>query len=196
MIPNHIWAVVTDKLRAFAELSEDDLVKFRSLWTIEKRERKVILTSAGGVEKYMYFVVSGTQRIYHIDDSGKESTLVLMYEGDFGGVLDSMVLGRPSNYFYETLSSSELMRCSISELRAQIVECPSLQKILEIGSAYALSGMMERMVELQSLSIEDRFRNMMKRSSHVLHLIPHKYIASYLGIDPTNFSKLVNSIKI
>lgn len=196
MIDDSIWHSVSEKLRLFADLSDDDLDAFRSLWKLESKGRKEIITSEGEAERYMYYVISGTQRIYHIDESGKESTLVLMYEGDFGGVLDSMLLGTPSNFFYEALSKSELMKCSVKDIREMIHSRPRLQTILEKGAAFALSGMMERMVELQSLSIEDRYRKMMNRSAHVLQRIPHKYIANYLGIDPTNFSKLINSVRI
>ena len=31
---------------------------------------------------------------------------------------------------------------------------------------------------------------------HLLQLVPHKYLANYIGIDATNFSKLINSVRI
>jgi hypothetical protein len=37
---------------------------------------------------------------------------------------------------------------------------------------------------------------LLKRSPHVLRLIPHKYLASYLGIDATTFSKLLGTIRL
>jgi hypothetical protein len=49
---------------------------------------------------------------------------------------------------------------------------------------------------LHSLSIEDRYRIFTQRSAFLLQLVPHKYIASYLHIDPTNFSKLFNTVRI
>jgi hypothetical protein len=58
-----------------------------------------------------------------------------------------------------------------------------------------LAGMINRHIELHSLSMEERYRTFCQRSAHLLHTVPHKYIASYLGIDPTNFSKLFNSVR-
>ena len=54
----------------------------------------------------------------------------------------------------------------------------------------------QRQIELQSFSAEQRFRSLMARSPHILHLVPHKYLASYLGLDPTNFSKFLGTIKL
>jgi hypothetical protein len=36
----------------------------------------------------------------------------------------------------------------------------------------------------------------LQRSPHILQLVPHKYLANYLGIDATNFSKLLNRVRI
>jgi len=63
-------------------------------------------------------------------------------------------------------------------------------------SAIALKGVLERQIELQCFSAEERFKTLMARSPHVLQIIPHKYLASYLGIDPTTFSKLLGSVRI
>ena len=53
-----------------------------------------------------------------------------------------------------------------------------------------------RQIELQSFSAEQRFRALLKRSPHILHLVPHKYLASYLGMDATNFSKFLGNIRL
>ena len=59
-----------------------------------------------------------------------------------------------------------------------------------------LAGMIQRHFELQSLSIKERFLVFARRSPHLLELVPHKYLAAYLNINPTNFSKLFNSVKM
>jgi hypothetical protein len=53
-----------------------------------------------------------------------------------------------------------------------------------------------RQIETQSMSAEQRFRALLARSPHLLHLVPHKYIANYLGMDPTNFSKLLGQVRL
>jgi hypothetical protein len=73
---------------------------------------------------------------------------------------------------------------------------PNINTMIRKGITAALSGLLERIVELQCFSSEEKFRKLMQRSPHILQLVPHKYLANYLGIDPTNFSKLINSVKI
>ena len=72
----------------------------------------------------------------------------------------------------------------------------SLETLVRKGVTWSMSGIMERLVELECFSAEERFRTLLKRSPHILQLIPHKYLANYLGMDATNFSKLLNQVKI
>jgi len=75
-------------------------------------------------------------------------------------------------------------------------EFPVIQRMVLQLSAVALKGVLERQIELQCFSAEEKFKTLLARSPHVLQIIPHKYLASYLGIDPATFSKLLGSVRI
>ncbi|MDZ7645793.1 MAG: hypothetical protein U5K54_00700 [Cytophagales bacterium] len=71
----------------------------------------------------------------------------------------------------------------------------NIERLFRKMTEALLAGIINRHIELQSLSIEERYKTFCQRSPHLLQLVPHKFIASYLGIDPTNFSKLYNKVK-
>ncbi len=73
---------------------------------------------------------------------------------------------------------------------------PAIARWVHIGTMAAMAGVMERLIEIQTLGAEQKFRRLLARSPHVLQLIPHKYLASYLGIDPATFSKLLGGIRL
>jgi CRP-like cAMP-binding protein len=73
---------------------------------------------------------------------------------------------------------------------------PNIQALILKATSFALKGVLERIVELQCFTAEEKFRQLLKRSPHVLNLIPHKYLASYLGIDASTFSRLLGSVRI
>jgi CRP-like cAMP-binding protein len=177
-------------------LGEKDWVALAAIWKPFTAKRKEIITVAGEKEKYLYFVVEGVQRVYYFDEEGREATLVFTYPPSFGGVLDAMLLQQPSRYVYETLTSSVFLRALYTDLEQLMGSSIDIATMIRIGLANAMSGLLERLVEVQSFSSEDKFRKLMQRSPHLLQLVPHKYIANYLGIDPTNFSKLINRIRI
>ncbi|MFA6059536.1 MAG: Crp/Fnr family transcriptional regulator [Taibaiella sp.] len=177
-------------------LGDKDWAALAAIWQPFTAKRKEIITVAGEKEKYLYFVVEGVQRVYYFDEEGREATLVFTYPPSFGGVLDAMLLQQPSRYVYETLTSSVFLRALYTDLEQLMGSSINIATMIRIGLANAMSGLLERLVEVQSFSSEDKFRKLMQRSPHLLQLVPHKYIANYLGIDPTNFSKLINRIRI
>ncbi|MCF2493351.1 MULTISPECIES: Crp/Fnr family transcriptional regulator [Dyadobacter] len=177
-------------------LNDEDWDAFSGIWKPYTAGRKEVVTTAGQTENYLYFVVKGIQRVYYLDDQHREATLAFMYPPSFGGVVDSLLLGQPSRYYYETLTPSEFLRAPVNDLQAMMAKHPAIADMVRLGVTQTLSGILERLVEVQCFSSEDKFRNLLRRSPHILQLVPHKYLANYLGIDATNFSKLINKVRI
>ena len=147
-------------------------------------------------EKYLYFVIDGLQRMYYLDEQNREATLLFTYSGNFGGILDSMMNHKPSKFYYETLSPSTFLRASFQQVEILAQSNPEISSLLQKGLIGAFSGVLERLVEIQCFSSEEKFKQLLQRSPHILQIVPHKYLANYIGIDATNFSKLVNSVKM
>jgi CRP-like cAMP-binding protein len=176
-------------------LPENDWIALVDLFEPFSARRKVILTEAGEEEKYLYFVLEGVQRVYSIDASGREATLVFTYPPSFGGVLDAMMLQQPSRYYFETLTVSKFLRAPVAGLLS-LADRPAVSEFLRKGLSVSISGLLLRLGEMQTFSSEEKYRSLLARSPHILQLVPHKYLANYIGIDPTNFSKLINSVQI
>ena len=86
------------------------------------------------------------------------------------------------------------MRTSYADIQSVMRQYCGVEAQIRKGLTAETSGVLERLVELQCYTSEQRFRKLLQRSPHVLQLIPHKYLANYLGMNPTNFSKLMNKI--
>lgn len=181
---------------AIQPLDDVEWKAFESIWTSFTASRKEILTAAEDTEPYLYFVIKGMQRVFYLDDENREATLVFTYPPSFGGVLDSFLLQQPSKYYYETLTPSEFLRASFADMNNLMQQHRGVEALIRKGVTAATSGVLERLVELQCFTAEQRFRKLLQRSPHILQLIPHKYLANYLGMDPTNFSKLMNKVRI
>ncbi|MBT1708872.1 cyclic nucleotide-binding domain-containing protein [Fulvivirgaceae bacterium PWU5] len=177
-------------------LPEEDWSLLASIWTRTTARRKEIMTRAGDVERYLYFVEEGVQRVFYTDDQAREATIVFTYAPSFGGVLDSLLMQQPSRYFYETLTPSVFLRTPFAEMQRLMDGRPAVSAMVRQSLNVTLSGVLERLVELQCFSSEDKFKRLLQRSPHILQLVPHKYLANYLGMDATNFSKFMNRVRI
>ncbi|WP_345252910.1 Crp/Fnr family transcriptional regulator [Flaviaesturariibacter amylovorans] len=181
---------------AIAPLREEEWEAFSAVWQSFSCSRKTLLTAPGETERYLYFVLEGVQRSYFSTPAGKEATLVFTYPCSFSGVADSLLTQTPSPYGFEALTASRFLRCTYGQLLALMQQHPAIQALVLKATAFALKGVLERMTELQTAGAEEKFRALMKRSPHLLGLVPHKYLASYLALDATTFSKLLGSVRI
>lgn len=177
-------------------LNAKEQAVFSSVWTPFACKRKTVLTAAGETERHLYFVLEGVQRAFYIGNDGEEATIVFTYPPSFSGVADSFLTQTPSLYFFETLTASRFLRTTYKQVESLMDEYPGIQKMILKTTAFALKGVLARQAELQCFSAEEKFRTLLNRSPHLLQLIPHKYLASYVGIDPTTFSKLMGSVRL
>lgn len=183
-------------ISAIRILSDEEWEIFSGIWQPFECKRKTVLTAAGETEKHLYFVLEGLQRAFYIGDDQKEATIVFTYPFSFSGVADSFLTQTNSKYFFETLTASKFLRTTYRQLEKLMNDHASIQQMVLKLTAFALKGVLERQIEIQCFSAGEKFRALLKRSPQVLQIIPHKYLASYLGIDPATFSKLLGSVRI
>jgi CRP-like cAMP-binding protein len=183
------------QVHAVHPLDEPAWTELAACWTEVSFRRKQQITRTGETEKYLYLVLEGVQRAYWQDEK-RDATLVFSYAPSFSGVIDSFFLQQPSRFYLETLTASRLLRIHHTDMTRLIATHRSIETWVRLALTHTLAGTLERQIELMSFSAEEKFRTLLKRSPHVLNLIPHKYLASYLGLDPATFSKLLTSVRL
>lgn len=153
------------------------------------------MTAAGDTERYVYLVLDGVQRAFYKDED-KEATVVFSYAPSFSGVIDSFFLQQPSKFYLETLTHSRFLRIHYNDMNRLMQEHRSIETWVRKALMHTLAGTLERQVELMAFSAEEKFTTLLRRSPQVLNLIPHKYLASYIGVDPATFSKLLSKVRL
>jgi len=182
-------------LRLFHPISNEDY----ALLTADVKPRSFkkgdTIIAPGQLQRELYLVKSGVQMSY-IDTGDKLHVIAFTYPPNLSAIPESFSMQVPSPYWLTCLSDTEVDCIGYDDLNRVFDRSHTIERLFRKMTEAILIGMINRHIELHSLSIEERFKTFCKRSPHLLQLVPHKYIASYLSIDPTNFSKLFNSIKI
>jgi len=193
-------ALSTEPLQKFIghihPLKGEEWNAFAAVWQPFSCKRKTVLTAAGETERHLYFVLDGIQRSFYLGKNNEEATIVFTYPYSFSGVADSFLTQTPSLYFFETLATSKFLKTNYQQIAELMDSFPNIQRLILKTTALALKGVLQRQVEQQCFSAEEKFRQLLARSPHVLNLIPHKYLASYLGIDAATFSRLLGTVRI
>ncbi|MGD1845329.1 MAG: Crp/Fnr family transcriptional regulator [Salibacteraceae bacterium] len=187
--------LLTPYLSAIHPCPSEILDEYVNSWTEVSYPRKSIITQAGQVQRHIYFVIEGIQRSYFLHEA-KEHVIAFTYPPSFTGIPESFWSQTPSRYYLETITPSRMLRMSFEQHQDFMERYRPLETLFRKGTEYVFSGFVHRYVDLMAFDIESRFKQFMERSPHLLHQIPHKDIASYLRIAPTNFSKLLGSVSI
>lgn len=153
------------------------------------------ITLPGQVQRELYFVKSGVQMSY-FDSDHKSHVIAFTYPPNLCAIPESFSFQAPSPYYLTCLTYSEFDFITYEQLQELFDQSRAIERLFRRMTEAVLAGIIKRHIELHSLSIEERFKTFCQRSPHLLNLVPHKYLASYLSIDPTNFSKLFNNVKI
>ena len=157
--------------------------------------RKEYLTVKGTIDTNLYYIVSGSIRIY-FEDEYEAQILRLGYAGNFIGALDSFMSSQPTSINIQALKKSEI----------KVLSKTDFDKYLENDSANLLLWkqvlellvyqQMEREIDLLTYSPQKRYERVLQRSPQLFQEIPSKYIASYLRMSPETLSRLKKNKKM
>jgi CRP-like cAMP-binding protein len=176
-------------------LENEIIEEYLSHWTPYSVPKNTIMTWPGDTEKYMYFVLEGIQKSYY-SEANKEHIIAFTYSPSLSGIPESFLNQSPAKYFLATITASKFLRISFRKHQELMEKHRSIETLFRKATEILLIDTLNRYYELMACDIETRFINFTTRSPHLLQMVSQKDIASYLRIDPSNFSKLLGRVKI
>lgn len=182
-------------LRQFYPLKQEDFDLLTKDLNSKSFKKGHVLLSPNEVQKELYFIKSGVQMSY-FETEDKMHVMAFTYAPGICVVPDSFSIQAPSSFYLSCLTESQFESISYEHLQKLFDKSQAIERLFRRMTELVLAGVIKRHIELHALTMEERYKTFCKRSPHLLQMAPHKYIASYLGIDPTNFSKLFNQVKI
>jgi len=147
----------------------------------------------GRVAIWLSFVVDGVLRKYRVHD-GSEVNIAFLTAGSFAGDYASCVSNTPSECGIQAMRDSRLLgiRCAVMRAFAERHQC--WREFLVRAGARLHRNRESRQADAQLRTPEWRYRRLVARHPEVLRVVPHYHIASYLGITPESFSRLLARI--
>ena len=161
-----------------------------NLWQKEiSLQRGEYLKVAGSTDTNLYYIKSGSLRIY-FEDEYEEQILRLGYKGNFIGALDSFISEQPSELYIQAIKKLELKVLPKENFQKWIAESVSNAQLWQTIMTILVFEQIEREKDILTHSPLKRYQRVLKRSPHLFQYIPNKYIASYLRMAPETLSRL------
>lgn len=160
--------------------------------TIElNRSNSIILN----LRDHTYFIYEGIQcfnRFYN----GSVSTIDISTSPYLTSCLPTSLIEENALIHLDCITDSKIIKLTVNDFQQLLGENKDLERLTQTVIESKLHELFQHHIEITRLSIEDRFKCFFKRNKTLLQRVPHKYLASYLNMHATNFSKLMGKVRI
>jgi CRP-like cAMP-binding protein len=171
-------------------LGEVELKELLLYWKQNVRlKRNDFLIQKGQTESSLFYVTDGRMRIYY-PHKDEEICVGFAYDHNLICSYPSFILNKPSDYYIQALSETNLVAISRRDFYSLFDKYVSIERAWRMLEEEALLGKIEREVEMLTFTPEERYNRLMERSPHIFQIIPRKYIASYLRMTPETLSRI------
>lgn len=182
-------------LRRFVEFSEEE---FKTLilpyLSIQKFEKKQVITRAGEVENYLYFIGKGLIRKYYLKGKEEINTQISI-EGHIIHSQESFHSRTPSEYVVEAIEPSIVVSISYRDLEAAFDQSKKMEHLGRKVITHTMVLKDRWQMQLVKLNPRERFINFVTKNPELVQRVPQKYLASYLNIKPETFSRFKHLLR-
>lgn len=175
-------------------LSDQGMDALGALCQLRYFKKHEEIQAIGATCRTVYFVLSGTARIYYLKD-GHEVTEYFAFKNDLIVRAESLFTGNPSKKAIQALEDSLLIAIPSNALFKLFEEYSDLEKLFHKLVQRSYVETLKRLENIQFLSAEERYQKLLADHPQIIQQIPLKYIASFLGITQVSLSRIRAQVK-
>ena len=170
-----------------SDTEQDQVMSFTERQVVPAR---TVLLENGKICTHSFFVCSGILRSYSVDQNGQEHVVSFASPGWFIADMYSFLTQRPGHLFIETNEESEVLSMSKENQEKLYVAVPKMERFFRILVENSLVANQQRLIDNLTFTAEARYDKFAAKHRDLVHILPQKQIASYLGITPEFFSRM------
>lgn len=174
----------------FVKLTEDSWQYVISNINEQAFSKGDLLQAQDTICRHIYFVRSGIIRVYHIDENGKEITTRFTFPGQVITSYYSTISGEPTNENIQAISEGTAYLISYEEIQRLFDQFREIERLARLILEDYFIKSEGRIIDLQTLSAQERYDKLVKLHPEILQKVPLGYIASYLGITQETLSRI------
>lgn len=171
-----------------SSITRDNYKQYLTSKQVSKGETLYVI---GEVPAHYAFIHKGLVRAYVTDDEGNEFNKNFFFEGRFPGAMTALLRGEVSFLTIEALEDCDLIEINFSKYRDVLFESPELLKfhVHYLEKHWILEKETKEIGYLQ-FEAKQRYLRFLEDYQAILPRIAQYHIASYLGITPTQLSRI------
>lgn len=151
---------------------------------------KQYLLSEGNVCRHSIFVAKGCLKGFTVDKNGLEHILSFAPPNWWIADLYSLFSQQPGILNIQATEATEVLLLSKTNQEKLYHDIPRFERFFRIITENSLVSYQQRVLDNLSLTAEERYKHFCQKYPGLIHCLPQKEIASYIGVTPEFFSKM------
>ena len=182
--------LILTNISKYIQLNEQEKSVFTRHLLSKEIKRKKFLLGAGEICRHSAFVIKGCLRGYTTDKNGAEHVIDFAPPDWWIADMYSLITQKPAIKNIEALEDTEILLLSKTAQEQLYVEIPKFERFFRILTEKSLVASQQRIIDTMGLTAEERYSVFCKRYPTLINTLPHKQIASYIGVTPEFFSRM------
>jgi CRP-like cAMP-binding protein len=171
-------------------LTDEEFPSCTNVFIPKRLKKGAFLAQADEPSKYLAFVTSGCLRSYGIDKRGEEHIIQFAVEGWWITDMYSFLTGRPGEYYIDALVESDLLLIDSASYENLCTTVPKFERYFRILLQNNYVATHHRVLASISMSVEERYLEMVEKHPDIVQRVAQRHIASYLGVTPEALSRI------
>lgn len=141
------------------------------------------------------FLKKGIVRAFFLNQEGKEYTKQFFVDNTIIGAYTSLLTKQPNRIAQQALTDCEILVANFREMENLYTKFHDLERLgRKIAEFYFLEKE-QKEIEMALLDADKRYLIMREKFPTIETILPQYHIASYLGISPTQLSRIRRKLK-
>jgi len=170
---------------------------FSEIWDLIRKvelSKLDYFVKEGEVSREIGFLENGIVRAFYINDSGKEYNKTLFTAPAFIGSYASIITGKPNMLPQQALTKCSVWKISVANLDSLSEKYCEIERLRRKIAEFFFLQNEKKELEMALLEAGERYLILRKEYPDIENQIPQYHIASYLGISPTQLSRIRNKM--
>ena len=155
---------------------------------------KSFFIEAGKPNQLIGFLTKGLIRGYYLNPAGEEITTAFVPETSWVTDYPSLLVGKPSRYYFQCLEPTTLMTVSYHHIQQGYDQFMGFERNGRLIAEAILQLQQQRIESFQFDSAEQRYLDFIQQNPSLFNRISLTHLSSYLGIERPSLSRIRRKI--
>ncbi len=182
-------------INKISPIAERTFVQVQKSFKPTSLKKDAFFVREGEYARQIGFLRKGIVRAYFLNHDGKEYSKQFFVAPSIIGAYSSLLTKQPTKIAQQALSDCEILVADYKDLEKNFDKFHDLERLgRKIAEFYFLEKE-QKELEMALLDADKRYLIMRERFPGLEDLVPQYHIASYLGISPTQLSRIRRKLK-